>query len=219
VGEVALSQSQCRLRGGGTRPPNPRPDQIRSPSPNQSTRARPGAGSRARVQGGVRFALDPRARVQGRVRFLWTPRVRVQGRVRFFWTPESESKESPIAVGLKSPMGSRVRSKQNGLCALHWGRGPWPRHWRGEVPARCPAVPSALGVCSGSCGSAAYVFVNVHVVEETAAGVCWSCEDALQSAVSPLAWARLRSAASLALLGVTGKQLISSSGTRFCVTY
>jgi hypothetical protein len=95
--------------------------------------------------------------------------------------------------------------------------GPWPRHCWGEVPARCPAVPSALRVCSGSCGSDAYVFVNV--VEETAAGVCWSCGDALQSAAFPLAWARLRSAASLALLGVTGKQLISSSGTRFCGTY
>jgi hypothetical protein len=77
----------------------------------------------------------------------------------------------------------------------------------GKVPC-CPAVPSALGVCSGSCGSAAYVFVNV--VEEAAAGVCWSCGDALQSAAFPLAWARLRSAASLALLGVSGKQLISS---------
>jgi hypothetical protein len=41
-------------------------------------------------------------------------------------------------------------------------------------------VSSALGVCSGSYGSTAYVFVNV--VEETAAGVCWSCGDALQSA-------------------------------------
>jgi hypothetical protein len=30
------------------------------------------------------------------------------------------------------------------------GGGAWPRHWRGGVPARCPVVSSALGVCSGS---------------------------------------------------------------------
>jgi hypothetical protein len=65
------------------------------------------------------------------------------------------------------------------------GRGPWLRHWWGKVPVGCATVPSALSVCSGSYGSTAYVSVNV--VEETAVGVCWSCEDALQSAAFPLA--------------------------------
>jgi hypothetical protein len=36
VGEVALSQAESRLRSGGTRPQNPKPEQARSPSPNQS---------------------------------------------------------------------------------------------------------------------------------------------------------------------------------------
>ena len=67
------------------------------------------------------------------------------------------------------------------------------------MPVGCAAVSSALGVCSGSYGSTAYVFVNV--VEETAAGVCWSCGDALQSAAFPLAEAKLRLAASLASVG------------------
>jgi hypothetical protein len=87
---------------------------AQSPSPNQSpiSAARtyesdPGADLRDRVQGRVRFSLDPGVRVQGRVRFALDPRVRVQGRVRFaldrgvrfqegvrdlLWTGESESK-------------------------------------------------------------------------------------------------------------------------------
>jgi hypothetical protein len=64
-------------------------------------------------------------------------------------------------------------------------------------------VPCYAHCLRGLCGSTAYVCTNV--VEETAAGVRLSCGDALQSAAFPLAWARLRSAASLALLGVTGK--------------
>ena len=68
------------------------------------------------------------------------------------------------------------------------------------VPVGCGTVPSALGVCSGSYGSTAYVFVDV-VVEATAVGVCWSCVDALQSAAFLLAEARLRLAASLASVG------------------
>jgi hypothetical protein len=90
---------------------------------------------------------------------------------------------------------SRRPTRNRGLERTRWwgkrrrGSGPWLRHWWGEVPVGCAAVSSALGVCSGSYGSTAYVFVNA--VEETAAGVCWSCGDALQSAAFPLAEAKL----------------------------
>jgi hypothetical protein len=84
---------------------------AQSPSPNQSpiSAARtyesdPGADLRDRVQGRVRFSLDPGVRVQGRARFALDPRVRVQGRVRFALDRGNDSKkESAICFGPESP--------------------------------------------------------------------------------------------------------------------
>ena len=98
------------------------------------------------------------------------------------------------------PTRNRGRERTRWWGKRRRGRGPWLRHWWGKVPVGCGTVPSALGVCSGSYGPTAYVFVDV-VVEATAVGVCWSCVDALQSAAFLLAEARLRLAASLASVG------------------
>jgi hypothetical protein len=95
------------------------------------------------------------------------------------------------------------------------GKGPLASPLVGEGAGRvCHCVQ-----CSWCVQWVIWIHCLRNVVEETAAGVCCPCGDALQSAAFPLAEAKLRSAASLALLGVTGKQLISSSGTRSCVTY
>jgi hypothetical protein len=89
-----------------------------------SPRRKPGA----RVQGGVRFALDPGVRVQEGVRFDLDPGVRVQGGIRFDLDPGARVQGgvrfdldpgvrvqgpggSPICFGLRSPMGSKSKSK------------------------------------------------------------------------------------------------------------
>jgi hypothetical protein len=57
-------------------------------------------------------------------------------------------KGKSIGVGLhQCSAWQDICDSTNGL---KFRSDPWPRHWWGEVPARCPAVPSALGVCSGS---------------------------------------------------------------------
>jgi hypothetical protein len=119
--------------GGGCSFPSPMPaERWRNPPAKPQARANqeseskpesgPGADPRARVQGRARFALDPRARVQGRDRFALDSRARVQGEIPILFYPGSPGvrvrRKSPISVGLKSPMDSRVRCKTNRtLCA------------------------------------------------------------------------------------------------------
>jgi hypothetical protein len=114
VGEVALSQAQCRLRDGGTRPPNPKPERTRSRSPNQSPiRARtPESGSKEESD----LPLDFGVRVQGRVRFAFGLQSPSPRKSPICFTPESESKEepdfrwTPESVGLKSPIQNKSDS-------------------------------------------------------------------------------------------------------------
>jgi hypothetical protein len=117
VGEVALSQAQCRLRGGGTRPPNPKPEQTRSPSPNQSPiRAQtPDPGSKGESD----LLWTRESESKGEPDLLWALEPESKGESDLFFTPESESKEVRFPLDLiKSPMDSGVRSKQIRLCAF-----------------------------------------------------------------------------------------------------
>jgi hypothetical protein len=170
-----------------------------------------------RARGHSRKRRNDGTRSEVRASFVPHPDFLTESRAGFRLAP---------AAGSRRPTGNRSRERTRWLVGeAPTGEGPLASPLAGEgagmVPCWLCLVSAQCAWCvqwvGPVCGSIAYVCVAA--VEETAAGVCWSCGDALQSAAFPLAWARLRSAAALALLGVTGKQLISSSGTRLCVTY
>jgi hypothetical protein len=96
-------KAQCRLRGGGTRPPNPKPEQTRSPSPNQSLTAR-GPQSPSPRKSPICFGPE-------------SPGPRKSPNCLGPGSP-SPREASPISVGPESPMDPRARSKTNRtLCA------------------------------------------------------------------------------------------------------
>jgi hypothetical protein len=90
---------RCRLRGGGTRPPNSKPDQTRCPSPNQSPTGR-----------------EPESPSPRRSPICFGPGSPSPRRSPICFGPESPSpspRGSPISVGLRSPMDSGVQIQSN----------------------------------------------------------------------------------------------------------
>jgi hypothetical protein len=122
----AAPATRGRARGGdtgGDRPPNPKPDQTRSPSPNQSPTGRGfpspsprkspiGFGSKSPSPRESPIGFGPESTSPRGSPIFFYPRARVHGRVRFRWTWESD--------GLNQEPGSK---KSDSLCASLTVRG------------------------------------------------------------------------------------------------
>ena len=157
VGEVALSQAQCRLRGGEARPRISKPEQTRSPSPNQSPTGR-GSKSPSPRRSPIRFGPRSPSPPESPTRFgSKSPGPRKSP--TFFLSkspspPESPTwfgprspspRKSPISVGPKSPIGPKSPVPKNWtLCA-----SLLPPTWSCE-PHSCMLASSLCTPCRSS---------------------------------------------------------------------
>jgi hypothetical protein len=136
--------SPMRLRGGGTRPPDSKPDQTRSPGPN------PSPIGRGPQSPSPRTGPD----------WLWTRGPESRGGSNWLWTPEPESKgESDCrwtcGYGVRWTLDPRVRSpKKWSLRASLLNSLLHPAERQGQEIKLHEGLQAVVGDCEGKVASA-----------------------------------------------------------------
>jgi hypothetical protein len=92
--EVALSQAEGQLRGDGPRPPNPQPEQARSPSPRGSP---------------ICFIWTRESESKEEFDLIWTQEPESKEEPDLFWTQESESKGESDLLWTPEPNGLQIQ--------------------------------------------------------------------------------------------------------------